>query len=273
MAIVCARSRLRRSTLCAFVAASTALAASAVTFALSVLRHDGAARSAFVLAEKRVQAEQGRLVMHARFGVVDRSHANAFRHDRAAALTHLRDERRCGDALELRALGATGWGAPFVVVRRYRLESTAPLREDELEDAAAAVALQMIWDVEAAQDAAPWTTGLRMSAFAAEDMVAALAAALDEHAVDPDAELAGRPLTRAMTPLDPDSLKPENAGARAERFALPLGATSNERIRFARIRRMHARWAREDRPLGDPIAPTEDPLASVSHVRPTDAGR
>lgn len=232
-----AGSRGRRRALHAFVPGSLAIAGCVVAFSVSALKGDGAARRAYVLAEKRAQADEGRLVLDARFGLVDRFHARAFHSHRALALAHLGDPGRRQRILELRAPGETAWGARFDVVRRYRLADAATLRDDDVEDAAAAVALQMAYDLEAAQDAAPWTSGLRMTAFAADDLTSALAVALGR--TDADAvsarEILAAPAARA------EAL----ANARVERYALPGGATAAERARFTRLRRVHALWVEE----------------------------
>jgi hypothetical protein len=232
-----AGSRARGRALYIFVPGSLALAGCVVPFSVSALKNDGAARRAYVLAEKRAQADDGRLVLDARFGLVDRFHARAFRDHRALALAHLRDAGRRRGILELRAPGATVWGAPFDVVRRYHLADAARLREDDVEDAAAAVALQMAWDLEAAQDAAPWTSGLRMTAFAADDLPSALAVALGRN--EADAVSARESL--AAPPARAEAM----AAARVSRYALPASATSHERTRFAQLRRARALWVGE----------------------------
>lgn len=252
-----AGSRPRRRALEIFVPSSLALGACVVSFSVGALREDGAARRAYVLAEKTTQADEGRLVLDARFGLVDRFHARAFRNHRALALAHLREAGRRRDSLELRALGSTVWGARFDVVRRYRLADAATLRDDDVDDAAAAVALQMTWDVEAAQDAAPWTSGLGMTAFAADDLASALAVAFGRSEAD---------AVSARALLEGPAAEAEAvATARVTRYAQPEGATADERARFARLRRAHGLWVREEAADGHIRA---NPFADLAALDP-----
>ncbi len=211
---------------------------------LAVLRCDGAARHAVLCADKAYQIAGGRLVLAQRWGYVDLAHAAATRAHFAQARAYLADPLRRARPLVLEVECTTLAGSSWVVRRSYRLRDPEVLAAEDMNATAAAIALQMAFDVEATQEHAPWSTALPISAWQFEDLSSALFATIaDTAAIQP----------RALALGDFGAHGAALVTRPARTIALPASASEAERHAFSRVRRCHSFWTRDDDDLEDPF--------------------
>lgn len=192
-------------------------------FMLSVLGCSGAPRRALVARVKHDQADQGRLVQSARWGVVDWNHVATTREHVEQARRHLADPATRAAPLRLIAEGASLSG-PWSTTHTYQLRQPELLQEAQIEDAARAVALQAAFDLEVEQERAPWSSGLALTAWQYEDLPSALFAV----GAEPNE------LTSGLFTLEGDAFR----GVEMRSYRLPAALRSAEREQT--LRALHA---------------------------------
>lgn len=225
-------------------------------FIVDAITAPGAARTALVVTDKSSQAANGRLVVAPRWGIVDRWHMHTVDEHVAQARAHLADPALRGEPLALVAYGHTLRGRTFVVRREYVLNDPQNIAEADFDDAARAIALQMGFDVEQAQNDAPARSGMRLTAWQFEDLPSALYATIGSR----DARVRSAEDVMARDGWDLVSRE-------AHAYALPSDATAEERHAYARVREAHARWSRVDGPMESPFSP--DPASVAMTYAPS----
>jgi hypothetical protein len=184
-----------------------------------------------VVTEKNKQAAAGRLQISTHWGLLDLTHVEATRGHIEMAREHLLNPELRATPLVLEATCATLTGSR-VVSRAYSLLDADTLDEADVDAAARAVALQMAFDVERAQESAPRSTGMALSAWQSEDLPSALYAAIGVH---------DRHTTDASDALARNGWQLARVESRS--YTLPADATDQERDAYQRVRTAHARWS------------------------------
>lgn len=220
------RRRARAGRIASRVALVTALGLG--TFLLSALTFVGPPRRALLAGIKRQQAEQGRLVQTARWGVVDLQHVDATRAHIEQARRHLHDPLTRGEPLTLVSEGGTLSGAAWSTTHVYRLIEPERFDEMQIDAAARAVALQAAFDLEVEQERAPWSSGLALTAWQYEDLPSALFAV----GADPNEPTMGlfEPSGAVFT------------GELVRSLSVQKELTPDERAQIARIRAARELW-------------------------------
>lgn len=225
-----------------------ALGLALAVFLPSALAFRGSARTALLARIKRSQADEGRLHLAPRWGLVDRSHVDATREHVRIARAHLRDPATRQLPLRLVSEGGTLAGAAWSTVHVYRLVQPDRLDPAQIDDAARAIALQAAFDLEVEQERAPWSTGLRLTAWQLEDLPSAL------YAVGCDPNEATTPALAYF-----DAAAPDFANTLVRTLAAPAELTPAEQAQLQRIRAAGQLWTADfsepmswaDVPLGD----------------------